>query len=140
MKANQSTQPTVKAMRNFGLVLIFLALLLTGCSQSPAQSAGGDAERGRLIFTQGKNGAPACSSCHALRAGGFSLGPVIAGVAERAATRKQGLTAEQYLHQSIVDPGAYVVAGYRSIMYPQYKEHLSEQDIADVIAYLLTLK
>ncbi|MBX3063763.1 MAG: cytochrome c [Anaerolineae bacterium] len=137
-------------MRYFGLVFIFLALILSGCSQNAAQSAGsgtsdptaivGDVTRGQTIFARGTNGAPACSSCHPVSSGGFALGPVMSGIAERAATRVEGLTAEQYLHQSIVDPAAHVVSGYRPIMYPGYAKVLSEQDIADVIAYLLTLK
>lgn len=50
-----------------------------------------------------------------------------------------GLTAEEYLHQSILEPERYLVSGYRDIMYPDYSAHLSEQDIQDLIAFLLTL-
>ncbi|HRE47439.1 MAG TPA: hypothetical protein PLD47_06910 [Aggregatilineales bacterium] len=41
--------------------------------------------------------------------------------------------------ESIVAPGRSVVVGYRNIMYPDYKAHLTEQDIEDLIVYLLTL-
>jgi hypothetical protein len=43
------------------------------------------------------------------------------------------------LRQSILEPSAYVVSGFRDIMYPNFKEKLNEQDVADLIAYLETL-
>jgi hypothetical protein len=69
----------------------------------------------------------------------FALGPKLTGVIERAGQRVEGLTAEAYLRQSILDPGAFIVPGYRNIMYPQYADQLNEQDIADLLAYLSTL-
>jgi len=102
----------------------------------------GDAARGDDIFHHGVNEAPPCSTCHQVVSGafGFSLGPNLAGVAERAASRIAGLSAEAYLHQSILEPHAYVVSGYRDIMYPDFALHLSEQEVADLIAYLVTLR
>lgn len=98
----------------------------------------GDAARGEDIFKHGINGSPPCTSCHALQPGGFSLGPVLAGIAARAGQRVPGLSAEAYLHQSIIEPEAFVAPGFRPIMYPQYADHFSEQDIADLIAFLMT--
>lgn len=121
-------------MSNFIIVPIFV-LLLTGCSPS------GNAERGAQIFTEGQADAPLCSTCHQVvnEQVGFSIGPNLAGVAERAATRVVGMTAAEYLRQSILEPRRAVVPGYRDIMYPGYRTHLTEQSIADLIAYLLTL-
>ena len=61
------------------------------------------------------------------------------GISQRAGERVPGLSAEDYLRQSIIQPSAFLVSGYRDIMYPNFKEKLSEQDIADLIAYLETL-
>jgi mono/diheme cytochrome c family protein len=138
-------------MRN--LIILFAAmLLLTGCQwsnkllarlttvPSPAPVIG-DAERGERIFRSGVNDAPPCISCHQIAEGsfGFSLGPNLAGIPERAGNRVDGLTAEEYIHESIVDPRKYVVSGYNDIMYPDFRQHFSDQDIADLIAYLMTL-
>jgi hypothetical protein len=60
-------------------------------------------------------------------------------ISQRAGQRVPGLSAEAYLRQSILDPSAYVVSGFRNIMYPHFKEKLSQQDLADLIAYLKTL-
>ena len=70
---------------------------------------------------------------------GFSVAPNLAGIGERATTQVDRLTAEAYLRQSILEPHQYVVAGYRNIMFPDYGAYFTEQDIQDLIAYLLTL-
>jgi cytochrome c2 len=120
-----------------GLMILFL---LAGCG-SIATPPRGDATHGERIFREGLNAAPPCVTCHQTAAGatGFSLGPNLASVAERAQTRIDGMTADDYLRQSILDPHSYLVPGYRSIMYPQYAAALSEQDVLDLIAYLRTL-
>jgi len=135
------------------LTLVVVVVLLTGCSANDAlgllgvrprmDTSGtpivGDAAHGEAIFRTGVNDAPACTSCHAITPGPFSVGPALKGVYERAKTRVPGLTPEQYLRQSILDPKAYIVPGFRPIMYPDYATHLSEQQVADLIAYLSTL-
>jgi len=140
--------------------LMVLTLILAGCGAAaqpsstsipptavpptsipPTDAPVGDAQRGAQIFSQGVDGAPPCTTCHKIQADsfGFSLGPAMEGIAERAGTRVEGLDAEAYIHQSIIEPHRYVVAGFRDIMYPDYSKHFQEQDIADLIAYLLTL-
>jgi len=138
-------------MRNY-LILLIILCFAAGCgvivepslaptaAPSPAPIVG-SAERGIEIFMQGVNDSPPCSTCHQVVSGGmgFSLGPNLQGVGERAATRIEGTDAETYLEHSILDPHSFVVSGYRDIMYPDYSTHFNEQDLADVIAYLLTL-
>ncbi len=132
------------------LSLLVVVIILSGCTLEltnwlavlplqPLAAVQGDAAQGENLFKHGTNGSPPCVSCHALQPGGFSLGPVMAGIAARAGERVPGLSAEAYLHQSIIDPEAYVVPGFRPIMYPKYAEHFSERDIADLIAFLMTL-
>ena len=70
---------------------------------------------------------------------GFSLGPNLVGVSQHAATRVEGLDAAAYIHQSILDPHSYIVAGYRDIMYPDYSKYFDEQDMTDLIAFLMAL-
>jgi hypothetical protein len=69
------------------------------------------------------------------------VGPSLAGVAVRAATRIKGLDAEAYIRNSIEVPNAYVVEGFpASIMPGDLKEQLPPEDIDAVVAFLLTLK
>ena len=118
-------------------------LLLARCSVVSLVNAAvwGDAERGAQIFAQGQADAPACSTCHhtVQSQSGFSVGPTLAGIAERARTRVAGMTAAEYVRQSILEPHRHVAPGYRNMMYPDYRQSLSDQDVWDLVAYLLTL-
>lgn len=112
-------------------------------SRSPTAVATGDAERGATLFLQGKDGAPGCRACHLDAPGGFGAsqisGPSLVGLAERAGSQVAGLDAEAYLRQSILSPNEFLVEGYNAIMFPNYADYLTEQDIANLIAYLLGL-
>lgn len=103
----------------------------------------GDAARGQALFNSQQplaDGKPAgCQGCHTGAAAG-SIAPPIEGVATRAATRESGLSAEQYLHKSIVQPDAFIVPGFNPVMPKDLGQRMSAQDLADIIAYLMTLK
>jgi hypothetical protein len=69
------------------------------------------------------------------------VGPSLAGVPERAATRVRGVSAEDYLRRSILEPDTYVVEGYRpGLMLSVYADELDEGQIEALVAYLLTLE
>ncbi|MBP8974022.1 MAG: ABC transporter substrate-binding protein [Anaerolineae bacterium] len=91
-----------------------------------------DAAQGEALFAS-----LGCIGCHSLD-GTASAGPSVAGVAGRAGNTVAGLSAEDYLHQAIVEPAAFVVEGFGPIM-PPY-DTLSEADVAALVAYLLTLE
>ncbi len=107
-----------------------------------SRQEGGDPERGRALFFEevpGEN--TGCQLCHSLEPGVDKVGPSLANIGAEAANRVPGMSAEEYLYQSIVDPNAYVVPGYpQGVMPPNYREFLSEQDIRDLVAFLLTLR
>jgi len=97
----------------------------------------GDPVAGGRVFT----GLGGCSSCHDVSAGLTIVGPTLKGIAKIAETRKPGMSAHDYLYESITNPNAYVVKGFApGIMIQTFKQTLSEKQINDVIAYLLTLK
>lgn len=94
-----------------------------------------------LANTQG------CVACHI----STPTGPAWAATAsepaigERAAARIQqtdytgtAVSAEQYLFESVVLPNTHVVEGFAPVMPVTYSQLLTEQDMADLIAYLLT--
>ncbi len=111
----------------------------------------GDAARGQQLFAQQvkqANGSNApCTACHSLTPGEVKVGPSLAGIADRAATRESGKTAEQYLRESIQQPNVYIVPddpkfkgpNGKSVMPEGLGNLMSDQDLADLIAYLLTL-
>lgn len=93
----------------------------------------GDATRGADLYkSQG------CSSCHSLN-GTQVVGPSFQGLSQRAGTRKPGYTADLYIHESIVQPCAYVVQGFTCVMPQDFgTKKLNKQNLADLIAFLLT--
>lgn len=81
-----------------------------------------------------------CATCHALIPDVVIIGPSLAGVASRAASRVSGQTAEQYLRESILDPSAYVVEGFEDVMMKNFGQQLTAEQINDIIAFLMTLE
>lgn len=68
---------------------------------------------GRSVFlTKG------CTSCHSLAGVSTTgqIGPNLTGLADRAGDRLEGLEAEDYIRQSILDPEAFVVDGFSPLM------------------------
>ncbi len=84
--------------------------------------------------------ANACSACHNMQEGVVQVGPSWYNLANTAATRVEGQSAALYLYTSIVAPNDHVVEGFAANLMPQiYADTLSDAQLADVIAYLLTL-
>jgi len=103
---------------------------------------GSDPAAGRRLFYENSLGTNAgCRICHSLEPGVRLVGPSLAGVATRAETRVPGMSAKEYLRQSILDPDAYVVEGYPAgQMVPHLGDILSKEQVDDLVAFLLTLK
>ncbi len=102
----------------------------------------GDAARGDTFFHgKGDGGKYPCSACHSLTAGQTLVGPSLAGIATRGATTVAGYSAEQYVHESVVQPNAHVVEGFNSGIMPQtFGAQMTKQELADIIAFLMTQK
>lgn len=78
-----------------------------------------------------------CIACHRLGVTS-KIAPAFEGIAERAVTRRPPLTAADYIYESIINPTAYIVEGYQPAMPQNYPDRLSDQELGDIIAYLLT--
>src|SRR5690606_234618 len=85
------------------------------------------------------------------------VGTSMAGIPERAAERialpdyeGSATTPEEYIRESILDPNAFIApppegrifatAAGTSLMPADYGDRLSEQQISDLVAYLMTLR
>lgn len=78
-----------------------------------------------------------CVACH--RAGAANgVAPAFVGMAEVAASRRPPMSAAAYIYESIVHPGDYIVEGYADVMPHDLGTRISQQDLGDMIAYLLT--
>ena len=117
----------------------------------PAVARRGNSGNGDKLLhatSLGKNNAPGCTSCHATEAGKTLVGPSMAGIGTRvdqeiklADYKGQAKTGTDYVRESIVNPNVYVVKGFSpGIMYQNYGKDLSDQEVNDIVAYLMTLK
>lgn len=85
----------------------------------------GDVKRGAAYFTK-----YACAGCHALDDTKL-VGPSLKGLASRS--------DEAEVKQSILDPNAMITEGFPAAM-PSFAGVLTEQELADLLVYLGTLK
>lgn len=90
-----------------------------------------DAAAGQVTFQTN------CTTCHNTSADTL-VGPGLAGLADRAGATVGGLSADEYIRASIVDPGSFVVDGFPPIM-PQFTQ-LDAEDIENLLTYLKTLQ
>lgn len=120
-------------------IAVWFALLLAACGGG----ARGDAERGAALFRVAPaGGGLACAECHSLAPGDDGLlGPSLAGIAGRAGATVPDQPAASYLRVSILDPDAHLAAGFQEGMMPRgYGEALADDQVADLVAYMLTLR
>lgn len=126
------------------LLLLLLLLLLAACSPEGLDFAYGDLPpgdpvRGAELYMQSSGGSASCQSCHSLD-GVKGAGPPLDGYAGVAGERVKGKSAEVYTFESLLRPSKHLVRGYSNMMPSDYAEKFSRQEIADLIAYLLTLQ
>jgi cytochrome c oxidase subunit 2 len=82
----------------------------------------------------------ACHTCHKID--GKGRGPSLVGVFGKATALDGGGSAvvnEAYIRESILNPAAKIVAGYKPIM-PTFKGQISEEGLMQLIAYIKSLK
>ncbi len=111
----------------------------------------GDAAAGEQFWDTPSPVGPGCTSCHTLADASLlddpslldksftARGPALFGIADRAGTTREGYSAEEYLRESIVLPAEFLVEGYPITVMPRNSgELLDAQDLADVMAFLMT--
>lgn len=77
-------------------------------------------------------GAGGCTACH----GTGTRAPDLLGVAGSVCAERQAdMSCKDYLHESLVDPNAYVVDGFQPIM-PDMSRTLSSDEIWSLVAFL----
>ncbi len=128
------------------LLVILLTLAAFSGSKAPENlgnaTAPTDPVSGEALFQQVTLGdVPGCIACHSLEPDTVLVGPSVAGIGSLAKERVPDQSAAAYLRQSIVDPDAYVVAGFtKGVMFQNYGEALSEEQIDALVSFLLTLE
>lgn len=91
-----------------------------------------------------------CRTCHNPDEPVHGVGPYLYGIATVAGERVEGMDAVEYLHESIVNPNAHMappqvgpegqeVPWPEGLMPQSWGEQLEAQQIADLVAYLMSL-
>ena len=102
--------------------------------------ADASASNGEALFNQMTGAGFACATCHNAANDQRLIGPGFAGLPIIAENRIEGVVAERYLYNSIIHPNDYIVEGYpEGVMPPTYSEIFSEDELNDLVAYLMTL-
>ena len=80
-----------------------------------------------------------CNTCH--RPDSVVQGPNLEGIYGHEVRLEGGesvVVDDNYLRESILDPGAKLVEGYRAVM-PTYQGQLSEEELLELIRYVKSL-
>ena len=102
-------------------------------NQAPAEPVA----NGRYWFSR----PPAnCATCHSLEPDVVIVGPSLAGLATRAQTRVPGESAEQYLRNSLLNPGDFLVPDFNNVMAQNLGDVLSSEQINNIVTFLMTLE
>lgn len=128
-------------------VLALMVALLAACGGGGSTTTGtgstggnGDVNAGKTLFAQQTIGANAgCITCHSLD-GSKLVGPSMKGIGTRAGKEVQGESADQYIRNSVMEPNAHAPSGFAVGVMPNYKGVVSDAQLNDLVAYLLSLK
>jgi len=101
-----------------------------------------DPANGETLFNMFQPAASfACATCHRADSEDRLIGPGLLNIGTRAETRVEGQNAIEYIYTSIVEPSTYVVDTFPDGLMPQtWAQIYSEDEIYDIIAYLMTLR
>jgi cytochrome c2 len=128
------------------VILLACGLVLAGCSGGKTVSPTPQTVQGTLPTTPTVTGDPAagktvfasqgCGSCHTYKPAGANgkIGPDLDNLAADA--QKAGQPLAQYTPTSITDPDGYIVPGFPKGVMPKTYSSLSDQQLADLVAFL----
>lgn len=112
---------------------LFVVLWSIGLSVAWFPLTSVNVERGERLFQS------RCASCHAVQPGaGSSNGPSLERIGAVAQDRVPGLSAEQFLLQSIQQPAAHREPGEQGVMPADISAGLTPGDVLSLVAFLKT--
>ena len=123
------------------LALLLLGLLLLAACGGESNNASEEvvlddpvAIEGQAVFKTN------CASCHAVTGETIIVGPSLAGINSRAATRVEGQSGADYIQLSILRPGEYIVEGFSDLMPTNFGTTLTGEQLDALLVYLMTLE
>jgi mono/diheme cytochrome c family protein len=108
---------------------------------TPLPSDASPVEIGEAVYTSS-----GCAGCHGAPGAAGIVGPSITGIATRAGTTVPGQSAEDYIHESIVNPNTFIAPTCpngpcaANLMPQTFAQTLSPAELDGLVQYLLTLE
>ena len=139
--------PTVPPATATALPALSITDMVTTTAESALVDTGTPPEASAAVVAAVTKGT--CNACHTISGvpGAVGIvGPNLANIGNEAADRIPGYSAEQYLHESIVDPNAFIApqcpfgSCTAGSMPATLVQTLSEEEITTLVDYMLTLK
>ncbi len=118
---------------NDSLTLLGRIHNVTGVGANEVKVTAGDVKRGSELFFNSPTAA--CASCHTVGGKGGTVGPILDGIAVRG--------DQDYILESLMEPNAKFAKGYENLTIspmPPLGILLKEQELADILAFLQTLR
>lgn len=111
---------------------VVLGIAMVRSEQGQAQQ---ETPPGRLLFV-----ATGCGGCHRIGDNNpfMEIGPSLIGLADRAGDRVAGMSAAEYVEQSILQPQAFTVTGFAGSSEAMPAFPLSAEEVDSLIAFLLS--
>jgi mono/diheme cytochrome c family protein len=90
--------------------------------------------RGQRVYLD--SGCGGCHTIDGISAG--TVGPDQTNIGSEAETRVPGMSAEDYILESIMDPSAHMVEGFPDDVMPKnYGNLLTSEELSDLVAFML---
>ena len=115
-------------MRRLFALCVALALVSIACEEPPATEP---VARGRQLYRKLD-----CGRCHFIDGQGGRVAPELTHIGTVADTRRPGATDEEYIRESILTPGAYIVPGFNDVMPRGLARNLSPADLNALVLFL----
>ena len=114
-------------------ILVLVAMVVISHSFHPLGAPAIDVQHGKQVFEEN------CAGCHAIERGkAAGLGPALTDISTEAGQRIEGMTAEQFILQSILYPDAYKMQGAQGAMPAEVGSSLGDSELTDLVAYLMS--
>ena len=125
--------------------ILLAAILLAACGGSGGgEGDSADIEAGKELFNQTVIGENAgCVTCHSLEPDVVIVGPSLAHFGEEAVDEgaDYGMTGEEFVRQSILDPNAVLAADFPPDTMPtNWGDVLTDEQIDNLVAFIMSLE
>jgi cytochrome c551/c552 len=135
-KPSATVVHTVTASSTAAATTTSVATTTSGGTTTSSGGGGGNAAAGEAVFNSS-----GCASCHTFKPAGATgtVGPDLDKAPASDAKADNNMALAAFIHQSIVDPNAYIAKGYtKGIMPTTFGTSLSSSQLKNLVAFIVS--